>query len=101
VKATSLQAKGAVDRDDLQTSGFKQLKRRSDVFRRLPEHSGHHVHDLGEVDRADPRPTRDVTELAFDGSRCWLVQKQRDERLCIEDRQRGAPRRLASASASS
>ena len=54
VESSGLHAEIAVNRDDLEASGLKQLQRGPDIVRSPFEHPGQHVHDLCEVDRADP-----------------------------------------------
>ena len=54
VESSGRHAKIAVNRDDLEASGLKQLQRGPDIVRRPFEHPGQYVHDLCEVDRADP-----------------------------------------------
>ena len=104
VPGVELAGRGAsvgVNNGDLEPTALEQDERVHRVGVRPAIDPGHHVDDLGEVECADAGRPRWVAQLAFDVSCGRLVEEERDDRLGVEDGQRGAPGRLwASASSS-
>jgi hypothetical protein len=86
---------------DLEATAFEQHQSVHRVGVRPVIDPRHHVNDFGEVESAYPRRPRWLPQLVFDVSCRRLVKEERDNRLGIEDGQRGAPARLPASASSS